>query len=128
MSEEAKTISMKEKMTPQQQAAAEKAFRKQQHDQLAAYKKRLKEGNDLKKMQVEELELNIRYYESKRKWIDLRDKVNTLDAEEQAIIQEEERKHKEALDKRLADAEAEKAILEDKPKIEIPKVGKSREE
>ena len=123
---EGKAIDMMEKMSPQQQEAAKKAFAKQEAQRLAAYKKNLREGNDLRKLQVEELELNIRYYDAKRKWLDLRDKVNELDAEEQAIIQEEQRRRKELIEKQKE--EALKATEKEKPDIVIPKQGKAREE
>ena len=122
------------KMTPDQQAKAEKDFRKQQATQLADYKKRLRDGNDLKKLQVEELELNIRYYEAKRKWFDLREPMEKLEEEEQAFLAEQKAKqlemqrlHKEAAEKRAAEAK-EKADKEkdEKPKIIIPKQGEPR--
>ena len=130
MSEEGKAIDMMDKMTPEQQAAAKKAFAKKQVADRAAYKKVLREENDLRKLQVEELELNIRYYTAKREWLDLREKVNELDAEEQAIIQEERRKRAELIEKQKE--EAEKAVAadlakEEKPEIVIPKQGVARE-
>ena len=126
MSEEGKAIDMMEKMTPEQQVAAKKAFQKKRVADIAAYKKGLREGNDLKKLQVEELELNIRYYENKRKWLDLREKVNELDAEEKAIIQEEERRYKELIEKEKEEA-LKAAAAEEKPEIVIPKQGVVRE-
>ena len=127
MSEDAKVKSlMKEKMTPEQQEAAQKAFQKQQVVKRAAYKKELREENDLRKLQVEELELNIRYYNAKRTWLDLREKVNELDAEEQALIQEERRKRAELIEKQRKEAE-EAVAKEEKPEIVIPKQGVGRE-
>ena len=124
MSEEGTPIiDMFDKMTPEQQAAAKKAFQKQQSVDRTAYKKALREGNDLKKLQVEELELNVRYYNSKREWLDLRDKVNALDAEERAIMQEENRKRAELIEKEEA-----LKVEEEKPDIVIPEMGKAREE
>ncbi len=122
MSEEGKAIDMMEKMTPEQQAAARKAFGKKQATDLALYKKNLREGNDLKKLQVEELELNVRYYEYKRKWLDLRPAVNALDAEERAIMQEEERKRTEFIKKQ--EAETAKRMESERPEIKIPEADK----
>ena len=126
MSEEAKAINMMDKMTPQQQEAAKKAFQKKQVTELAAYKKGLREGNDLKKLQVEELELNIRYYDAKRKWLDLQPEVEKLDAEERTMIEEEQRRRRELIEKQKE--EALKAVAEkEKPDIVIPKQGAARE-
>ncbi len=113
MSEEAKTI----KMTPDQEAKAQREFLKRQATDLASYKKRLREGNDLKKLQVEELELNIRYYEGKRHWFDLRGPMAELEAEEQKILAEE----------RIMRAELQKQAEAEKPKITLkPKAGKAK--
>jgi hypothetical protein len=65
----------------------EKEFQKRAAMELASYKKRLKEGVELKRLQVEELELNIKYYEAKKAWLDLQPKVDELDAREQALAQ-----------------------------------------
>lgn len=130
--EEAKTI----KMTPDQQAKAEKDFKKQQAVNLAEYKKRLREGNDLKKLQVEELEFNIRYYKAKREWFDLREDMEKLESEEQAILAEEKARHQEmerlqaeALEKaktkpKAAKKPAPKAAP--KSKIIVPEQGSAR--
>jgi predicted RNase H-like nuclease (RuvC/YqgF family) len=127
MSEEAK-------MTPDQQAKAEKEFRKRQAMDLADYKKRLREGNDLKKLQVEELELNIRYYHAKREWFDLREKLEQLDNEEQEVLaqeaakrkQEVENLRKEAAKKKKEVAKKIPAPEQEKPKIIIPEQGQPR--
>lgn len=126
---EAKTV----KMTPDQQAKAEKDFKKQQAVNLAEYKKRLREGNDLKKLQVEELELNIRYYEGKRKWFDLREAMEELEKEEQILLaqeqarrQEAERLQTEALEKVKGKNPATKKPAAKSPKIIVPKQGEPR--
>ena len=116
---------MEEKMTPEQQKAAERAFLKQQATDRAAYKKNLREGNDMKKLQVEELELNIRYYTAKRQWLDLREKVDAMDAEEQAIIQEEQRRRRELIEKQKE--EALEATAKKPAEIIVPEQGKARE-
>lgn len=133
MSEEAKERTLK--MTPEQQAKMQKEYLKRQATDLVTYKKRLRDGNELKKMQVEELELNIRYYNAKRAWFDIRGKVEELDAEEQVILAEERNRRGEMeklrTEELLKANEAEKAAkikAEDRPEIIIPKVGKARAE
>jgi hypothetical protein len=117
---------MEEKMTPEQQAAAQKAFAKQEATRIAAYKKNLREGNDLKKLQVEELELNVRYFNAKKLWMAAQPELEEMEAKEQAIMQKE-RADREKLIKEQQE-KAEKKAAEKKPEIVIPKVGKSREE
>lgn len=124
--EEVKTI----EMTPAQKEKAAKDAQRQQALQINAYKKRLREGNELKKLQVEELELNIRYYTAKRQWFDLRDKIEKLDKEEQEVLAQEQAKraemqrlHEEALEKKKEMKEKE----EKAPDIVIPKQGKPRD-
>jgi len=126
MSEETKVKSlMEEKMTPEQQKAAHKAFAKQQSIDRAAYKKNLREGNDLKKLQVEELELNVRYFNAKKLWMAAQPELEEIEAQEQAIMQKE-RADRERLIKEQEEAALKKAA-DEKPDIVIPKVGKSRE-
>jgi hypothetical protein len=117
---------MEEKMTPQQQEAAKKAFAKQEATRLSAYKKNLREGNDLKKLQVEELELNNRYFHAKKEWMEVQPELQEIEAKEQAIMQKE-RADREKLIKEQQE-KAEKSVAEKKPEIVIPKVGKAREE
>ena len=129
MKEEEEEKTIKVEMTPEQQRRAEQGHRKRAQAELQLYKKRLKEGNEVKKMQVEELELNIRYYDAKRNWFDLQDKVEELEAEEQVLILKQQKKQhdliekqkKEALDKLEAKTKAEK------PNIVIPTQGKTRD-
>ena len=111
-------------MTPQQKEKAMKDAQKRQAMELAAYKKRLKESNELKSDQVKELELNIRYYEVKKQWMDLQPEVEALDAREQALIQKAREEQKAAMEARAA---AEKGEATKKPEILIPEVGKPRE-
>ena len=127
MSEEAKAIDMMEKMTPEQQAAAKKAFAKQESTRLSAYKKNLREGNDLKKLQVEELELNVRYFNAKKLWMAAQPELQEIEAQEQAIVQKE-RADREKLIKEQREKAEKKVAAEEKPEIVIPKVGKSRED
>jgi hypothetical protein len=118
---------MEEKMTPEQQAAAEKAFRKQQATDMSAYKKRLREGNDLKKLQVEELELNVRYFNAKKLWLAAQPELDEIEAQEQAAIQEEQRKRRELIEKQKEEAEKSVGAKEKTPEIVVPKQGKARE-
>jgi len=125
MSEEAKAIDMMDKMTPEQQAAAKKAFAKQEATRVAQYKKNLREGNDLKKLQVEELELNVRYFNAKKLWMAAQPELMEIEAQEQALVQKE-RADRQKLIKEQEEAALKKAA-DEKPDIVIPKVGKSRE-
>jgi len=120
MSEETKH----RKMTPSEQIAAEKRMQKEASMQLSAYKKRLKESVELKQLQVEELELNIRYYNAKKMWLDLQPKVEELDARERAEIAKSEEEMRKMLEK----TEEKAKEGEGKPLITIAKQGKSREE
>ena len=123
---EAKAIDMMDKMSPQQQEAAKKAFAKQEATRLSQYKKNLREGNDLKKLQVEELELNVRYFNAKKAWMEAQPQLEEIEAKEQAIRQKEQADREELIKKQRE--EAEKSVATDeKPKIVIPEVGKPRE-
>jgi len=126
MSGEAKVKSlMEEKMTPEQQKAAEKAFAKQEATRLSQYKKNLRDGNDLKKLQVEELELNVRYFNAKKLWMEAQPQLEEIEAKEQAIRQKEADDRRKLIEEQRA--EAEKSVVGEKPEIVIPKVGKPRE-
>ena len=94
--------------------------------ELAYYKKRVSDANSLKSIQVEELELNIRYYKAKKEWFDLLPKVEELDALEQAMQQKQEAEraaHQETMKK----AAEEEPVTNEQPEIVVPKVGKPRE-
>ena len=118
---------MEEKMTPQQQEAAKKAFAKQEATRLSSYKKNLVSGNALKRLQVEELELNVRYFNAKKLWMAAQPELQEIEAQEQAVIQEEQRKRRELIEKEKEKAEKSVGVKEKTPEIVIPKVGKSRE-
>jgi len=131
MSEDVKTddtkvVDLKEKRKAEvEQAKAEKEYKKQAATDLAAYKKRLKEGNELKLMQIEELELNIRYYDAKRKWLDLQSEVDKLEAEEQVLIKKERKRQAEFIELQKK-AALKKAEENEKVDLVIPEIGKSR--
>lgn len=126
MTKDAKTVDMTEKkMTPEQEAAAMKKYQKQQAVQLSAYKKQLRENNELKKLQVEEIELNIRYYQARKNWKGMFKEVEEFEAQEKAEYQEAQRKQAELIKKQQE--EAEKAVAAETPEIVIPKVGKARD-
>lgn len=120
MSEETKH----RKMTPSEQVAAEKRMQREAASQLSAYKKRLKESVDLKQLQVEEIELNIRYYNAKKMWLDLQPEVEKLEAREKAEIA----KTQAELEKQMKENEEKVKKSEEKPTITIAKQGKAREE
>lgn len=131
MSEDVKTddtkvVDLKEKRKAEvEQAKAEKEYKKQAATDLAAYKKQLKEGNELKLMQIEELELNIRYYDAKRKWLDLQSEVDKLEAEEQVLIKKERKRQAEFIELQKK-AALKKAEENEKVDLVIPEIGKSR--
>lgn len=87
-----------------------KRMRKQAAVELAEYKKRLRESVELKRLQVEELELNIKFFE-------LRGKHRQVEA---AMAEEE------AMEKAQMQKMQEEAKSKTKPKIEIPHVGSAR--
>jgi len=89
-----------------------KRMRKQAAMDLADYKKRLRESVELKRLQVEEIELNIRFYHVRQE----HKKVAVL-------IQEEEAKEQAEMEKAKKENELKKA-----KKIEVVKVGKARTE
>ena len=60
------------------------------------YKKRLTESVGIKKLQVEEIELNIAYFEAKKAWKELQPEIEKLEALEQAEIQKQQEEMKEA--------------------------------
>ncbi len=86
-------------------------MRKLEAAQLAEYKRRVRESVELKRLQVEELELNIRYYHVRQE----HKKIEVL-------IQEEEAKEQAEMQKARAAAER-KAN-----KLEVVKTGKPRTE
>jgi hypothetical protein len=102
--------------------------RKRAADELASYKKRIRESNELKRLQVEELQLNIAYHDNKKAWMDLAPSMLELEKREQEIqAEQQEARRKEFEESQAALAE----IGDDKPeesKIVIPKVGKPRSE
>lgn len=82
-----------------------KRARKQAAMELADYKKRIKESVELKRLQVEELELNVRFYYASKEYEQV----------EQKIMEEEAKRKAEKQQKA-------------KSKIEIPHVGEARTE
>ena len=92
----------------------EQQIRQEAERELNDYKKRLTKSNELKEMQVKELELNIAYYHKKKEWLDLIPKMDDLEAKEAKMLAEEAEKQKKA-------EEAAK-----KPDIVVPKMGTPR--
>jgi hypothetical protein len=108
-------------MTKAQQERQEKINRKQAADDLADYVKRLRKSNEMKTLQVEELNLGIEYYKAKMEFRKLKPKMDELDAIEEAEAKEQQKAQKEAYEAHLKEQE------ENKPKIVIPKTGKARD-
>jgi hypothetical protein len=114
------------------QLVQQKAMEKNAALELAAYKKRLRESVELKRLQVEELELNIAYFAANKEWKKLQPEVEAIEAEERAKMQKE-REEYEAMIKKADKAKGgsmptpEKMKKEEKAeKIEIAKVGEPR--
>lgn len=118
--EEVQEVQVKEEGKSRKETEKEMMeIRKKAQADLIHYKKRLKESNDLKELQVRELELNIAYYKNKKEWLDLQGEVEKLEKREmEAIRNERERMRREA--------EAQTKSDESK-KIIISKMGKPRE-
>lgn len=112
-----------------ERARMEKEMRKRAAMDLADYKKRLRENNELKRLQVEELELNISFYENKKKWMDLAPAMEELEAREKAIIAEERKKQQKMLEEqhKMAEEAKKEEAKNNKPEIILPKTGKPRE-
>lgn len=107
----------------------QKRIQKQVAVELADYKKRLAASNEVKRLQVEELELANRYYHAKVEFRSLQPKMEELDAIEEAEAKEEKERQKkeyEAYFKKQNELEQAKKKEESKPDIIIPKIGKSR--
>jgi len=86
-----------------------KRMRKQAAVDLADYKRRLRDSVELKRLQVEELELNIRFYHVRQEY----KKVEVLIHEEEAKEKAEMQKFKEEQEKKKA-------------KLQVVKAGKPR--
>jgi hypothetical protein len=81
-----------ERISKQQMAMLQK---RAQND-LANYKKRLNESVMLKRLQVEEIELNIAYFLGKKKMKELNEEMMAMEAEDLALEQEHEKQRVEA--------------------------------
>jgi len=88
-----------------------KAMRKHQASQLADYKKRLREAVEMKKMQFEELDYNIKYYKAKLEYKELAPKIAELEALEQAEIAEMNERAKAEATTKEKKSEAKTIIL-----------------
>ena len=114
-------------MTQAEQLRQQKARQKQAAVDLADYKKRIRASNEVKELQVQELELGIRFYKAKVEFRELAPKMEELDALEQAEAKEEQEKRKKQYEDYLeAQKKKEEEKEEEKPKIVVPKVGKPR--
>lgn len=128
-------------MTPEEQKKLreEKDKRVQDAKAFADYKKRLKENVEVKRLQAEELELNVRFYEAKEAWIEMQGRISQIEEKEAQLIareQEEARKRRDEMIKTVeeqkkaeeaAKDEEVKEKTEEKPKKITPvKQGKPR--
>lgn len=86
-------------------------MRKLEAQNLAEYKRRVRESVELKRLQVEELELNIRYFNVRQE----HKKIEALIHEEEAKEQAEMQKAKAAAERKAS-------------KLEVVKTGKPRTE
>lgn len=106
----------------------EKEMRKRAAMELADYKKRLRESNEVKSLQVEELKLNIDFYTYKKQWMEVQPEMEALEARERAMIAEEKEKQHKELEAKQKEAEKKRIEAEKKkPEIIVPKTGKPRE-
>lgn len=73
-----------------------KRMRKQAAFEMAEYKRRLKESVELKRLQVDEIELNIRYYHARQEHKRIQKAIEEEEArelaEEQKLKEEQEKK------------------------------------
>ena len=97
-------------LTPKQKETMEKNQRNIARNALKGFKTRLKESNELKELQVRELQLNIAFYENQEKWLGMMDKVADIDKK----LEELERTETEKL-----------RAKQQENKIEVVKHGKS---
>lgn len=117
-------------LTEAEQLRREKIQRKQAEAELADYKKRMRSSNEMKQLQVEELELAVKYYHAKVAFRELQPKMDELDAKEEAErleLQKKQKEEYEAYIKKQKELEEAKEKEESKPDIIIPKTGKPRE-
>jgi hypothetical protein len=114
----------------QEQMRKQAAQRKQMETELADYKKRLMKGNEMKRMQVEEIRLNIDYFKAKREYMELGPEIEKLEAKEQAQIAEDQAKHKKLMEEQEKKMKKEKEKQEKEKKksdIVIATVGVARD-
>ncbi len=128
-------------MTPeeQKQQREEKQRKLAEQKQYSDYKKRLRDNVEIKRLQVEELELNTRFYMAKEAWLEMQKRIPEIEAKEAKHIAEEEEKAKKQREemikameekKKAAEKEAkknQKQEKQEKPDILIAKQGKARE-
>jgi hypothetical protein len=78
--------------------------RKRAQDELNNYKKRIRDSNELKRLQVEELELNLAFYKNKAEWLETIPLMEALEVKEKEMndaAREKARKEYEATQKAL---------------------------
>ena len=112
-----------EQAQPKLSDAQIKQYKKQQAMQLSNYKRELASNVEIKRLQVEELELNVKYYHAKMAWRELQSKVEELEAKEKAEIAEMREKRQKEMEELRKEKEAEK---KPEKKIEVVTQGKPR--
>jgi len=112
----------------QEQLRKQAQQRKQMETELADYKKRLMKGNELKRLQVEEVQLNIDYFKAKREYMELGPEIEKHEAKEAKILAEEQKKQDDAMKELKEKMEKQKKEDEEKkaPLIIVPKTGTPR--
>ena len=100
--------------------AQKKQMRKQQAAEFSEYKKRLRENVEMKRLQNEELVLNIQMYKNRKEFRDLQPKIQELEALEQADLLKAQEEYRKAMEEKVKGG----TVEEDKPKIVTAKMGK----
>jgi hypothetical protein len=102
-------------------------MQKQASVDLAAYKKRLTESVHLKRLQVEELELNVRYFEVNKEWKGMQPEIEEFEATERAERQKQQEEYQKMIDEAKAKEKAgEGGSMKTPENIVVSKVGKPR--
>jgi hypothetical protein len=86
-------------MTEAQVIQRNKIMRKQAEQELLDYKKRLARSVELKKMQNEELKLNIEAYHLAVEWKNLQPKIEEFEAQEEAERKQREEERRKMMEK-----------------------------
>ena len=112
----------------QEQLRQQQEQRKQMEREFADYKKRLTKGNELKRLQVDEIVLNIQYHKAKKEYMELAPEIEKLEAEEAKLLAKENEKREKAMKemKEKMEKQKKKDEKEKAPLIIVPKTGTAR--